>query len=54
MRPQADEPCVNCKHWSNRTGCKQGRYNSASMCIFGHCGFCEPKTKKSNPKTPKQ
>lgn len=47
MRPQNDEPCVNCKNWSNRIGCKIDRYNSTSMVIFGHCGFCEPKTKKN-------
>lgn len=43
MRPQENEPCVNCKHWSNRKGCKMDRYNSTSMVMFGHCGFCQPK-----------
>lgn len=48
MRPQPDEPCVNCKLWDGRTkeGCKKGHYNSASMIIFGHCGFCWPKRTK--------
>ena len=46
MKPQNDEPCVNCQFWSNKTGCKKERYNSASMVIFGHRGFCEPKRKK--------
>ena len=48
MRPQPDEPCVNCKLWDGRTeeGCKEGHYNSASMIIFGYCGFCKPKRTK--------
>lgn len=46
MRPQKDEPCVNCKNWSNRTGCKIGRYNSAAMVIFGACGFVAPRTRR--------
>ena len=43
MRPQDNEPCVNCMHWNDETGCEMGRYDSASMVIFGHCGFCRPK-----------
>lgn len=45
MRPQKDEPCVNCKNWDGRTrlGCKIGRYNSTTMVIWGVCGFFEPK-----------
>ena len=44
MRPQKDEPCVSCKAWSNKTGCRKGNYNSAAMIIFGFCGRVEPKT----------
>ena len=47
MRPQKDEPCVNCKNWDGRTkqGCKIGRYNSTTMVIWGVCGraYFEPK-----------
>ncbi len=47
MRPQKDDPCVNCKNWDGRTkdGCKVGNYNSAAMIIFGFCGkgYFEPK-----------
>ena len=50
MRPQDDEPCVNCKNWSNRNGCKLGQYDSAAMCIFGYCGHHEPKVKKGAKK----
>lgn len=46
MKPQKDEPCMNCKEWSNKCGCKLDRYNSASMVIFGYCGFVKPKVKK--------
>ena len=46
MRPQDNEPCVNCKHWIDETGCEMGRYDSASMVMFGHCGFCRPKTEE--------
>ena len=48
MRPQKDEPCVNCKNWSNRTGCKIGRYKSTTMVIWGVCGkmYFEPKTRR--------
>ena len=47
MRPQDNEPCVNCMHWNDETGCEMGRYDSASMVMFGHCGFCRPKTEKN-------
>lgn len=43
MRPQPDEPCVNCAHWNDKKGCKMGRYHSTSMVIFGYCGFCKQK-----------
>lgn len=47
MRPQKDDPCINCKNWDGRTkqGCKVGNYNSAAMIIFGFCGrgYFEPK-----------
>ena len=48
MKPEKGEPCLKCQHWDGRTkeGCRIGRYDSASMVIFGHCGFCEPKRKK--------
>lgn len=48
MRPQKDEPCVDCKEWSNRKGCKIGRYDSTAMVIFGYCGFVKPKEKKQS------
>ena len=44
MRPQDNEPCVNCKHWIDNVGCEMGRYDSASMVMFGHCGFRRDKT----------
>lgn len=44
-KPQADEPCNFCRHWDN--GCKIGRYESASMIIFGYCGFCQLKPIKA-------
>ena len=47
MRPQNDEPCVDCKFWSNRVGCKIDRYESTSMRIFGYCGFFQLKAKKT-------
>ena len=48
MRPQDNEPCVNCKHWIDNVGCEEGRYDSASMVMFGHCGFCRPKTESND------
>lgn len=55
MKPQFNEPCNNCKHWSNRSGCKIDRYNSTSMVMFGHCGFCQQRVdlKKLVEKTSK-
>jgi len=47
MKPQADEPCNNCKEWCDKEGCKIGRYNSSAMVIFGFCGFVKPKDKKT-------
>lgn len=35
MRPQDDEPCVNCRKWSNRNGCEH--YNNAALVLFGAC-----------------
>lgn len=49
MRPQDNEPCINCMHWYDETGCEMGRYDSASMVMFGHCGFCRPKTTEEKP-----
>lgn len=51
MRPQSDEPCVNCKNWDGRTkqGCKVGHYYSATMVIWGVCGrgYFERKKRKA-------
>ena len=47
MKPQENEPCNNCVHWVNND-CEMGRYNSSSMVIFGHCGFCKPKSDKES------
>ena len=38
MKPQDNEPCPNCRHWSDDYGCEYGRYDRASMIIFGYCG----------------
>lgn len=45
MIPQKNEPCNNCIHWKNE--CEMGRYNSASMIMFGYCGFAKPNRDKS-------
>ena len=50
MRPQYYEPCNICKHWNDKSGCDLDRYNSTSMVIFGHCGFCKPKATERTTK----
>ena len=46
LRPQKDEPCLNCKAWDNIRGCKKNMYNSTSMVVFGHCPSVEPNEQK--------
>ncbi len=41
MRPQKDEPCVDCRNWDSRKGCTG--YNRAPMLMFGVCARHEPK-----------
>lgn len=43
MRPQNNEPCIKCKLWNNKTGCKH--YDSSAMQIFGACGHKQLKDK---------
>ncbi|MBQ3765888.1 MAG: hypothetical protein II874_04040 [Bacteroidales bacterium] len=51
MKPQENEPCANCQHWHDATGCKENRYQSAALVIFGYCGFQKPKTETETPET---
>lgn len=50
MRPQSDEPCINCTQWSNKVGCKQGEYDSTAMLIFGYCYLAKQYAKKEPTK----